>query len=221
MEPEDQWCEQRMWRSMGIDTKAEIICAVTGIAFIIAPFFDMPNNFTDEHAMFHVAFVFLGLGTIFYHVFPNFESNNQATIYELDWYPMVFTCASLVLIYIWPLRRCLNLVGVYLMCVAFMSWFSFLILSVYHVSVDIRNGVMVGVPVLVFAGFSVAVLGQRSFYTWGLLLVGLTIWLVNKYLCSYYYWLAIFHGIYHVLMAFALWSAGCLGLELASDFKNV
>ena len=216
MELADQWCEQRMWQSIGVDTNVEIFAVITGAAFIFVPIIDAPNEFTNVHILFHVVFVFLGLGTMFYHIFPNFESDGQATIYEMDWYPMVFTCSFLLMIYIWPLLRRLTPLGVYCVCFAVMGWFSFLVLSVYHVSVEVRNGVMVGVPVTVFFFFSCIAIGSRSLYTWILLVSGLTLWLINKELCRYYYWLAIFHGIYHVLMAFALWSAGCLGLELAN-----
>jgi len=215
MEPPDQWCEQRMWRKLNVDTNVEIICAITGIAFIIVPYVEPPPEWTDYHIMFHVVFVFLGLGTILYHAFPNFESSNQATIYELDWYPMVFTCAFLLFIYLLPLNKYLSQLGVYLLYFSFMSWFAFLVLSVYHVSVEVRNAVMVTVPVFVFFCYSVTTFGARSFYTWVLLITSLIIWNVNKAVCDQQYWLATFHGIYHVLMAFALWSAGCLGLDVA------
>jgi len=214
MEPEDQWCEQRMWRELNVDVKSEIICAVTGLAFLVVPYIKPPAEFTEAHVMFHVVFVFLGLGTIFYHLFPNFESNNQATIYELDWYPMVFTCATLLYIHLVPLNRFLSHFGLYVMWFLFVGWFSFLTLSVYHVSVEARNAVMVAVPVTVFFLYSVFVYGSESVGTWALLVISLVLWTLNKYLCHHQYWMATFHGIYHVLMAFALWGAGCLGLHI-------
>jgi len=204
-----------MWRQLNVETNTEYICAVTGLAFIVVPYVHAPAELTDAHIMLHVVLTFLGLGTILYHVFPNFESNSQATIYEFDWYPMVFTCAFLVFIYLFHLKKYLSELGVYVLYYTYMCWFMFLVLSVYHVDVVIRNAVMVSVPVFVLFCYSVTILGSRSFYTWSLLVVSLLIWQLNKSLCHQQYWMATFHGIYHVLMAFALWHAGCLGLDVA------
>ncbi|MFN9942304.1 MAG: hypothetical protein ACK56I_22800, partial [bacterium] len=91
MEPEDQWCELRMWRAIGVETSVELLGVTSGVAFFIVPLFDYPLMWTNLHCALYVALCYLGAGTIVYHTIPNKEVNGQALVYMMDYVPMVFT----------------------------------------------------------------------------------------------------------------------------------
>jgi hypothetical protein len=214
MEPDDQWCEIRMWQAVGVQTSVEILGVVSGVAFLVVPWYERPSVWTDLHVALYVVLCYLGAGTIVYHAIPNTEVGGQALIYMMDYVPMVLTCAFLSSLYLWHFAKMLYEWAVFAVLSALVGWFLFLIMSVYLVSVATRNAVMVAPPVLIFTTDSSFVLGSRSLRVWALLVLSLVLWLINKELCARQYWLGTFHAIYHVLMAYALWGAGKLGIGL-------
>ena len=52
-----------------------------------------------------------------------------------------------------------------------------------------------------------------------LLGIAMICYFVNYLGCQYSYSLAIFHGLYHVAMAFALWYIACMGVTLDDTWK--
>ena len=50
-----------------------------------------------------------------------------------------------------------------------------------------------------------------------MLVASLVLWLINKHLCASQYWLAIFHAIYHIFIADALWNAGTMGIFFVQE----
>jgi hypothetical protein len=54
---------------------------------------------------------------------------------------------------------------------------------------------------------------------WALLGTSLLLWVLNVALCKQASWLAPLHALYHVVMAFALVHAACLGLVFSDARK--
>ena len=67
--------------------------------------------------------------------------------------------------------------------------------------------------------YSVTDLKRRSVVLWVLLIVAVVLWLVNYYLCQYWYPLAILHALYHILITVALLEASCLALTLRGEWE--
>jgi hypothetical protein len=69
--------------------------------------------------------------------------------------------------------------------------------------------------VLLFAStYRFAWRDSRYLLLW--LLISLTLWLFNAYLCRAHPWLSILHALYHVTIAYAFLVAACLGVSLDS-----
>jgi hypothetical protein len=141
--------------------------------------------------------------------------DGQAFVYMMDYIPMIITCAYLSSIYLWHFANVaikMPTWAKFATLSVIMSWFLFLITTMNLISVAIRNAVMVAPPVLIFTAYSYFQLSERTIRTWAMLITSLVLWLINKYLCASQYWLAIFHAMYHIFIAFALWSAGNIGI---------
>ena len=218
MEPEDQWCELRMWRAVGVETRVEFLGVISCFAFIVIPLlYDFPSVWTNLHIALYVVMCYLGAGTVVYHAIPNMYVDGQAFVYMMDYIPMIITCAYLSSIYLWHFANIAIKMPTWAKFAIFstmMSWFLFLITTMNLISLAIRNAVMVAPPVLIFTAYSYFQLSKRSLRTWAMLVASLVLWLINKYLCASQYWLAIFHAMYHIFIAYALWSAGNIGIFL-------
>jgi hypothetical protein len=216
MEPEDQWCELSMWRTVGVETRVEFLGVISCFAFIVIPLlYDFPSVWTNLHIALYVVMCYLGAGTVVYHAIPNMYVDGQAIVYMTDYIPMIITCAYLSSIYLWHFANIAIKMPTWAKFAIFstmMSWFLFLITTMNLISVAIHNAVMVAPPVLIFTAYSYFQLRKRSLTTWAMLVASLVLWLINKHLCASQYWLAIFHAIYHILIAYALWSAGIMGI---------
>lgn len=54
---------------------------------------------------------------------------------------------------------------------------------------------------------------------WLFLLLAMACYFVNYLGCPYSYSLAVFHGIYHVLMSLALWYIACMAITIDTNWK--
>ena len=241
----DWWCEKQLIYGGGNGDDgiviAEPIAASTGVV-MLAVFLVWPRVIrtgqTKVPAVFvalRISLVMLALGTVVFHSM-SYETSMEKVHVNLnlfDWMPLVLTGASLILLFLQPWIE--GIVSAYWRAgayVAIVTWALFLCISMDSRSYEfwedvfswclLLNGIFL-VPlagVLLYSTFWV--LGLRKMWRlWVLLSVGLLMWILNVSLCEKASWLAPLHGFYHIVMAFALVHAACLGLVMNYGFEFV
>jgi hypothetical protein len=218
----DQWCEQRMWKSMGYDSLgAEPFAAFSGIFLILIPFVYGLEDEPPLFIAFKASFVFLGVGTIAFHWIPNLQDTTAINVGSFDWFPLVTTLALMALLYLQPALQYLTNFGMLLVFCVFYAWVVFLLMGVDNVTFDyfqgfswaqLLNALLVGPLFLIFAVATAVNLGYRALRPWLWLVVAHVLWLINVYACDKWYILSLFHAAYHVIMAFTLWDIACLSI---------
>jgi len=208
----DRWCEQQLWREWGVNTGgAELFGSATGLLFCFVPGIWGARKWTVLLLLLWACFGVLGVGTFIFHWVPHDDSDHHLNAF--DWYPMVFTCGLLIVIYLVPNIRFLAPTYVAGAFVLLLCWMLFLLIEMNHMNPVILNAVLVAPPVLIFAFYTYATWDSRINRVWFLLVLSLTLWLINSYFCERWAPLALFHSAYHVTMAIALWEAACIGVD--------
>lgn len=239
----DQWCEQRMWRAVGVDTKCEIVSLISALSFFIIPFRNIPRNIPGNLTLIQCCMCQIGLGTMIFHA--GIPKNPLYVV--MDYYPMILFGSGLLNLYIsqefkakhntylgqllfdatWSLFLWLILLTTWALMILYM-----LDDEMVNIMQDLYNNdeylswyntinVVLVVPMLlVFAYYSYA---RFTFNVcvkaWALLVLAMAFYFANYLGCQYSYWLAIFHGLYHITMAFALWYIACMGVTLDDSWK--
>ena len=230
----DWWCEQRMWRSVGAGTGpiAEPISMVTGLVMII--FALIPSS--DSGARLPLLFLFykaclvlLGIGTAVFHGMEYEDSLLASVNLNLfDWGPIVLTCTVLLGIYLQSAVQMLENYAAVLAYLAVIVWAGFLLIAMDTSTYQaleawgwgtLLNGLLLGPLLLALAVFTWLNLGWRAWLLWLLLTAGLGAWLVNYYACQYWSVLSVLHSVYHIVMAYALLLAGCLGITIGGEWE--
>lgn len=225
----DRWCEQRMWEAAGTTSHgAEPLCAVSGLAFVVIPFLYPVPKEPPLFIAFKTSFIFLGIGTFVFHWIPNMQQNTVLNVNSFDWFPMVFTTAFLVAIYIYPFYCYFNDYAILaLMCIVY-AWVNFLLMCMdgatydYFTLVmdtsfswgDILNVTLLAPVLALLFCYTLFYYGSRMGMVWFYLVLSLGLWVINTYACERWYVLSVFHALYHVTIAKAVWDVACLGIEL-------
>jgi len=231
----DWWCERRMWRGMGVDTRgfSEPISALTGLVICVLVL--IPNTKEDRQLPSLFVFVkscllFLGIGTAIFHA-VEVEASRDAylNLNIFDWLPLVLACASLLVMYLLPATKGLPNAELFAAYLLGLFWFLILVAGMDSVTYEQLDGMVdwgsllnmfLLVPLLVtLLYYTVTVLKEQSLVLWYLLLASLVLWIVNYYLCPYWYPLALLHAVYHVVIAVALVEASCLGLVVGGEYE--
>lgn len=228
----DWWCERRLlfassWPGSPI---SEPIAATTGVLMLLI-FWNLPRGLNlvqrDLPASFlfvRAALLILAAGTVLFHSI-SYETSVRwhVNLNLFDWLPLVVTSASFLLLYLEGFFAREFQSAVY---IGILSWVLFLCIGMDTDTYDfwsesstvqwsaLLNALLL-FPLLATLGyFTYTCLKQRAAKLWMLLLLGMILWLINVYACEYAHGLAFFHGLYHVVMAFALENALCLSLLL-------
>lgn len=223
----DDYCEQRMWLAINVNTQGvEPVAMITGLAFIVVPLlFPIPlasvNLITLQAGM-----IILGVGTIVFHTIRNEHENEKLNIESFDYVPIVFVLAMLLFMYLHPVfnycQSSLSLMVIF----ALLSWAMFLVVSMDSYTFkslnDLMNGnlksfqhailiIPLGLTLVIYSYYGyAAVLSNVWLYS----LTSIVLWCVNYFVCEYVHVFALFHSIYHVLIAIAIWEAGCVANQL-------
>jgi len=204
----DRWCEQKLWKEWGLNTGgAELFASSTGLALCFIPAFWGAPKWTVLLMLLWASLIVLGVGTFIFHWIPNDEDDLAS---YFDWFPMALTCALLIFMFLEPNLKymtTLYAVGALLLLLCYLL---FLILPTDLLDPVFMNAVLVSPPVLVLALYTYWTLDARLVRVWALLLFSLTVWLINSYLCQSWTPLALLHSVFHIVMAVALWEAGCI-----------
>lgn len=240
----DTWCEIRMWKGIGVETKSEIMSMLSSIPFFIWPFYGVPRDIPFEMIMMQCCMCHIGLGTIVFH---SGLPNPLNTL--MDYYPMIMTSVLLMYIYVSYLFRikakfffnkvvlesylsmllfvfCLTCWGLFL-CYGIQSDFQAFVSDSFPGGkylhwTNALNIIMVFPLILIFFYFSIYYLPLEYVYrAWLLLGVSEFFYFINYLACQYSYWLGIFHGVYHAGMCVALWYVACVGLTLRGEWELV
>jgi len=230
----DWWCEQRMWRSAGAETGslAEPVSMATGVvmvAFALVPNSDASAELPLLFLFYKACLVLLGIGTAVFHGME-YEDSLMAhvNLNLFDWGPIVLTITVLLGIYLQSAVRMLKNYVAVLVYMGVIVWAGFLLLAMDTSTYQaleawgwgtLLNGLLLGPPLLILAVFTWLKFGWRAWVLWFLLAISLAAWLVNYYACQYWFVLSVLHAAYHVVMAYALLLAGCLGITIGDDWE--
>lgn len=232
----DWWCERRLFGYENTSIIAEPVSSATGfimlIVFILLP--RMPKNETPPQLFLFVkaCLVVLAVGTILFHsiTYENSVETVHVNINMFDWLPLVLTNAVLFVLYMQSTFNTLSCTMQIFIYTLIVLWSVFLALSMdthtYNfLDSAIENAMSWGsilnfillLPVM--SALLYCTWTNRSLKTmwkrlWILLLASLVIWIVNVSACASSNWLAPLHAVYHVIMAYALVYAACLGLSV-------
>jgi hypothetical protein len=185
----------------------------------------------------------IGLGTMVFHsgIRPN-------PIYEIvDYYPMIVLGAALMYIYVSfefeqqqtePWARVLFYSaysrlgwGFLLSCWVFALFYLLddeIIVELqasfpggeYLSYLNTLNIALVLPMVLIFVMYCRTVIPWgKQVRVWLLLFGAMGCYFLNYIVCHQAYILALLHGVYHILMAFALWNIACLGISMRKRWE--
>jgi hypothetical protein len=238
--PRDWWCERQFVYgddNNGLSSVAEPISASTGVIMLIV-FLLFPkvigekNNVPAIFIVVRISLVLLALGTIVFHSM-SYEASVESVHVNLnyfDWLPLVMTAASMLLLYT---RDFFAGTKNYIFFSLLALWILFLIFGMDSLSYNYRedhfehwslllNMVLLFPPFVVLVYQTYYLNWKRTWRLWLLLSASAGLWAVNASLCERgNVWVAPFHAAYHVVVAFALVHAACLGLILGSRWELV
>jgi len=229
-----------MWQGAGVDTRgfAEPFSAVTGI--VMSALALIPNASEDDKLphlfLFNKACVFiLGIGTCIFHSVEFQQSKNaHMNLNILDWLPVVLSSSVVLAMYLLTSVKSLSNNALMFCFVAGLLWVFFLIVAMdsatyTHLDNELEGtaggwGTMLNAALLLplmvtLFAYSVVDLKRQSVVLWVLLIVSVVIWLVNFYLCQFWYPLAILHALYHIIITVALLEASCLALTMTGEWE--
>lgn len=200
----DRWCEQKMWRELNVNTGgAELLSSATGLVLCIIPFYWEPPTYAISILALQASFVLLGIGTFIFHWIPHDDNHINA----FDWYPMTFTCATLIYVYLEAIVK--SKAMRFFSILALFIWAFFLIYSMNQYSYVFLNAVLLTPPLVVLACYTCFVDWEHTVMIWGYLVISVSLWLANHYGCNTITALAPLHAVYHITIAIAIWEAGC------------
>lgn len=212
----DQWCEQAMWTELtGVPQSIEYTAALTGLLICFVPFTSLCcwHRPTYGLVLLGVSFLLLGVGTFLFHWFPK-----DPLFIPLDWFPMTITMTIVILLHVWLINE-QDLCAQLIFSTLFIVWFFTLIFTVTTDTFpyDYMSIVLVLVPVLTFLFHNIFVskylpgdITTEIAQIWALLIFSLVLWLLNQNLCKQYHWMALFHSVYHITIALAIWWASII-----------
>lgn len=216
-----------MWKAISIDFNGvEPFSAITGLAFIFIPWLYPQTHESVLLTCIRVSLIYLGVGTFVFHWIPNMQNTTYVNVMMFDWLPIVFTSSLILIMYLTPLFRYVSDHVIFIIVFVVYGWISFLTMWVdnltqnYLISVSnfdfegFLNAILLIPLILCFATYTVCYFGSRSISLWVCMFTSLGFWLINKYACKQFYFLSIFHGLYHVIIAKVFWDAACLGTEI-------
>lgn len=234
MSSDDRWCEKQLLGS-GLLWLAEPLAACTGIVMVVI--FLLPNSDKREKLppLFlwtKASLVLLGLGTVLFHGMSRSYAKDvlHVNLDMFDWLPLVVVAASLVALYCGGIR-----LSNAWQCCAYAAggvWVLFLCICMDSATYNfweedsggggkawglILNAILLLPLFATLVYFTAVRLKQQAVTLWMLLIVSLVFWVVNVAACKYAPALALFHALYHVVMAVALVHAACLGLLITTD----
>jgi hypothetical protein len=225
----DEWCEQRMWQAINMETNGvEPLCAVTGLAFIVIPWIYPVKKITLSLIAVYSGFVWLGIGTIVFHSIRNIHEWGVVNINSFDWFPLIFVCAMILFMFLYPMFEFSSNTFNFVVMFLFISWTAFLLMTMDYANFDSMNNIIDGsfnyssiINLILLLPLSICLLlytcfgyGSDLFYVWIYAVFGAILWLLNTYFCEQIYFFATFHAIYHVVICLALWKAACVANEL-------
>ena len=201
----DQWCEQKGWLDWGVNTNGiEVFAASTGIVMCAIPFLYPHYKMNVLLYVLQANIVLLGIGTFVFHWWPPEEFGNSLIV-PFDWYPMIFTLATLMFIAnsVFFVNYSINVK--YGSNFVIMIWMFCLMYFLFTLDINIVQALLVVPPVLVLVAISFYV---DLYDQWIVLFTALGVWLVNRYACGYWSVLGQLHGIWHIFIGYALWDVG-------------
>lgn len=240
-------CESLFWQSRGMASSLvdEPVAAVTGLLMIPFGVFGDGGLAGDPGqplplCMVRAGLVFVGLGTVAYHVITDAMEDWLANRNMYDAVTMAVLTSSLFCLY-WD-----EWLGVRHKLLAVFLAFGFVIfwvilndwglnrhlrekLAEQQVSLSnavlfppwlVMNGYVLW-RVVSFYGFAHSL--HAHFPLWTALLVGVVCWAVYETACPYAYGLFFLHAVWHVLIAYSVMYAGILGVVVGfhGDFQLV
>jgi hypothetical protein len=218
----DEWCEQRMWKSIGIETNGvDPMCAVTGLAIAFIPILypvpkpRLPLLFVQS------GLYLLAIGTVVFHSVRNLQLYVPVNINSFDWFPILFVCASLLFMYILPILKFFDASSNQIIVLLFVTWSGFLfitaddltsegliyLLGAYQNFYQLLQLIMILPLVLCLLLYSCNGYSKELYGVWGYSIVAMALFLVNTHYCEQWYGLAILHAIYHIIITRAIWIA--------------
>lgn len=204
----DQWCEQKAWLDWGVNTnRIEIFAASTGIVMCAIPFLYPHYKMNILLYVLEVNIVLLGIGTFVYHWWPPDSGSDfdKYVIVPFDWYPMIFTLATLLFIANSVYFNHYTVDYKYFSMFVIMVWMFCVIYFLHTLDINIVQTLLVAPPVLALAVLSMYI---DLYDQWIVLFMALGAWLVNRYACGYWSVLGQLHGIWHIFIGYALWDVG-------------
>lgn len=233
----DQWCEQRMWKSVGLSTECEIFSVISACLFFVWPFYKIPSQIPTELIAMQCCLCHVGIGTIAFHSGLNIPVGGL-----MDYYPMILTATLLIYMYLSYLAKikakfcCVKLLfdskySIFIWTMVISSWALFICYGLdsnfqnvlnqsfpggqYFHWTNVINVVMVLPMIMIFLYFSMYYLPTEYVYrAWIMLAISELFYFINYLACQYSYWLGIFHGLYHMGMCVSIWYVACVGITL-------
>jgi hypothetical protein len=202
----DQWCEQKVWLDWGLDTNGiELFAASTGIVMCLIPFLYPNYKMSIWLYLLQMNIVLLGIGTFVFHWWPPEDEYGNKYIVPFDWFPMIFTLANLLFIanslYFYQYTvfyQCFSVLAI-------LVWIFALIYLMHEMDINWLQTLLIAPPVLVLLVVSAFI---DLYEDWIYLFISLGLWLVNRFACSYWSVLGQLHGIWHIVVGYALWDIG-------------
>lgn len=232
-----------MWQSIGVNTTCQIFSCLSSLSFFIVPFAGVPGDIPGRLVFVQCCMVQIGIGTIIFH--SGIPENPVYVI--MDYYPMILIGAALMYLYVsceFRIKHSSRVdqfffessFGMFIFFFLLTSWALLLLYllddEVMHILqrafpdsqyISYYNtiNIVLALPMVVvflcysFSRFTFAVYWKA----WLFLLLAMACYFVNYLGCPHSYWLAIFHGVYHVLMSLALWYIACMAITIDTDWK--
>jgi len=231
----DEWCEQRMWKSIGIETNGvDPICAVTGLAIAFVPIlYPVPKPCLPLYFV-QSGLYLLAIGTVVFHCVRNVQSYVSININSFDWFPILFVCASLLFMYILPIMKYFDESSNLIIVLLFVTWSGFLFITAddltseglvnllgdYRSLHQILQLIMLLPLALCLLLYTCNGYAQELYVVWGYSLLGMALFLVNTYYCEQWYALAILHAIYHIIITRAIWHAAGIANKILYEQRG-
>lgn len=202
----DQWCEQKFWLDYGLNTEhREIFAASTGFLMCAIPFLYPNHRMVLLLYTLQINIVILGVGTFIFHWWP-IDHYDVNIISPLDWIPMILTIGNLMFLCIYTFYDCFTACMKFTSVLFVVSWL-FIILYINNLGYEpwISELLLVLPSSLLLLCVSFEIDLHESWYY---LFISLFVWIINRFACAYWSVLGLLHGVWHITIAYALWTVG-------------
>jgi len=227
----DQWCEQRMWRSVNIETNGvDPLCVISGVVISIIPFWFPAVKPQIPILFVHAGLIFLGAGTVAFHSIRDIQSWVTININSFDIFPIIFVTSSLFFMFIHPVFDYFDDQSNLVIVTLFLAWPGLLTLSTAYLTKtgidnalghilnvnELINTLMVTPLAVSLFVYTCMGYGSELLWVWIYAIVGMICFLLNTYLCELAPILSVLHALWHVTITMAIWGAA----RVANDIQN-